>query len=163
MPQGLPTTSSGFSHRLGPPQNHIQTGPVTTCYYFLKTGYRIGNCEDMLRHIDLGWVKKIEGRWKQADGNQLPHDSVKSTKDLIEVNHQSQPGIIPMSRIDKVLYQGEAVSVYSQQQTTASDDHDVRKLSALVQRIRIDHLQGFLTEQTQDMIADKEEWEKNFH
>ena len=47
----------------------------------------MGDCEDMLRHIDLGWVKKIEGRWKQADGNQLPHDPVKSMKDLIEANH----------------------------------------------------------------------------
>ena len=123
----------------------------------------MGNCEDMLRHIDLGWVKKIEGRWKQADGNQLPHDPVKLTKDLIEANHQLRLGIIPMSRIDKALYQGEAVSAYSQQQTTVSDNCDMRKLSVLVQRIRIDRLQGFLTEQTQDMIADKEEWEQNFH
>jgi hypothetical protein len=162
-PQGLPTASSGFSRGLGPPQNHVQTGPVATCYYCLKTGHRMGDCEDMLRHIDLGWVKKIEGRWKQADGNQLPRDPVKSTKDLIEANHQSRPGIIPMSRIDKALYQGEAVSAYSQQQTTAGDDRDMRELSALVQRIGIDRLQGFLTEQTQDMIADEEEWEQNFH
>ena len=68
-----------------------------------------------------------------------------------------------MSRIDKVLYQGEVVLAYSQQQATASDNCDMCKLSALVQRIRIDRLQGFLMEQTQDMIADKEEWEQNFH
>ena len=68
-----------------------------------------------------------------------------------------------MSRIDKALYQGEAVSAYSQQQATAGDDRDMRELSALVQRIGIDRLQGFLTEQTQDMIADEEEWEQNFH
>ena len=64
-----------------------------------------------------------------------------------------------MSRIDKALYQGEAVSAYSQQQTTVSNNCNMHKLSALVQRIGIDRLQGFLTEQTQDMIADEEEWE----
>ena len=68
-----------------------------------------------------------------------------------------------MSRMDKALYQGEAVLAYSQQQTTVSDDRDMCKLLALVQRIGIDHLQGFLTEQTQNMIADEEEWEKIFY
>jgi hypothetical protein len=129
--------------------------------------HRIPDCEYVLKHLDLGWIKKIEGYIRLPDGSRLPRDQNKSTKDLIEALNKPKPGLIHMNRItDRTgLYSSSGnMSTFSQNDSRREiETPEMRTLLDLVQKLGMDKAQKVLTNQVQ--VQDEEEdleWAQNF-
>ena len=170
MSQPRPVQGTGFagqsSYNRGyaPATNHVQPGFSNDCFYCRgNDGHRIPDCADALKHLDLGWIKKIDGQLRLKDGSKIPREGNKSMKEVVETLNKSQPGIIPMSKIqDKSsLYQEAAMASYMQGQST--EDPDMRTLVEAVQKLGTDRVLKLLTTQ-RPILDDVEEgeWSQNF-
>jgi hypothetical protein len=139
-------------------------GPTSDCFYCRgNDGHRIPECVDALRHLDLGWIKKIDGQLRLPDGMKIPRDGNKSMKEVVESLNKTRPGLIPMSKIqDKSnLYQEANIASYSQTQSQHSEEANMRTLLELVQNMGQDRVLKLLSAQGQ--LADNdEEWNQNF-
>jgi len=76
------------------------------CYYCQALGHRIGDCKDVQRHMELGWIRRgTTGRIELANGDSFPRVPGKSHKDSVEnINaaaSQPRKGIIPMAKIQQ--------------------------------------------------------------
>jgi hypothetical protein len=130
----IPAAQSGYSRGLTPAPVH-----TIICFY-CKGQHRIAECADALLHMDLNWIKRIDGYLRLPDGQHIPRDGSKSMKEIIEALNKGKPGIIPMSKIqDKAsLYQESAkLSSFVQQE----EEEDMRALTELIQRIGFDRMQ----------------------
>ena len=63
--------------------------------------------EHALKHLDLGWIKKIDNQLRLPDGTRILWEGNKTMLEVVEAMNKNRPGIIPMSKIqDKtMLYQ----------------------------------------------------------
>lgn len=142
--------------------SNMNQGYTPGCFYCAGSGHRIPDCEHARRHLDLGWIKKIDRYLKMPDGQRLQPDGNKSMKEIIEGLNSSKPGIIPMSKIgDKSsLYQDTAnVSTFIQGQST--DGEGLRSVMEMIQRLGVDKVQKFLSSQIQ-AAEEEEQWNQNF-
>ena len=170
MSQPRPAPGAGFagpsSYNRGyvPASNHVQPGSSNDCFYCRGSdGHRIPDCQDALKHLDLGWIKKIDGQLRLTDGSRIPRDGNKSMKEVVEALNKPRPGIIPMSKIqDKAsLYQDANMASYSQGQS--AEDVSVRTLLEAVQKLGSDRVLKLLTTQGQVLDdVDDDEWNQNF-
>jgi hypothetical protein len=170
MSQPRPAPGAGFagpsSYNRGyvPASNHMQPGSSNDCFYCRGSdGHRIPDCQDALKHLDLGWIKKIDGQLRLTDGSRIPRDGNKSMKEVVEALNKPRPGIIPMSKIqDKAsLYQDANMASYSQGQS--AEDVSVRTLLEAVQKLGSDRVLKLLTTQGQVLDdVDDDEWNQNF-
>lgn len=77
-----------------------ENGPSSDCFYCRGSdGHRIQKCLDALKHLDIGWIKRIDGQLRLPDGLQIPRDGNKSMKEVVESLNKSRPGVIPTSKI----------------------------------------------------------------
>lgn len=144
----------GYNRGLTSSQN------APTCFY-CRGQHRIPDCADVLLHMDLKWIKKVDGYLRLPDGQPIPREGAKTMKEVVEGMNKGKPGVIPMSKIpDKSsLYQeGGRMNNYLQQ----SLDEDLRALSELVQRIGIDRAQQLLGTQEQTLADSDDGWNQNF-
>ena len=157
----LMAAQPGFNRGLVPQSNHVHAGqPNGNCYYCGEFGHRIPNCQEVFKHLDLGWIVKIEGQIRLPDGSKVPFEVGKTMKQVIEALFaKAKPGLIPMSKIqDKTsLYQGNAsVSTYVQAQPSQQPDDEVRVMLELVQKFGgMDRVQKVLSSQ---LAAEEEQW-----
>ena len=155
--------SSGYNRGLAPAQNQFAAAPRPDCFY-CRGDHRITNCEHALRHLDLNWLLKSEGRLKLPDGSNIPRDGNKSMKEVVESLNKTKPGIIPMSKIqDKAsLYQDNShMGSYLHSHMDAIEEGNMRHLLDVIQRMGPDRVQSILNAQTQT-IEEDDEWSQNF-
>ena len=169
QPRPQPTSGyagqTGYNRGYAPASNHVHTGPPADCFYCKSNdGHRISDCLDALKHLDMGWIKKIEGKLKLPDGSNIPRDGNKSMKEVVEALNKQRPGLIPMSKIqDKSnLYQETSMSSYSQTQGQSADDLHLRALLDVVQKLGSDRVLKLLNVQGQLVEDDGDEWNQNF-
>ncbi len=155
----LPAAQPGFNRALVPPSNHVAPN-YGNCFY-CGGPHRVAGCEDALRHLDLGWIKKVEGYLRLPDGQKIPREANKTLKEFVEALNKVRPGIIPMSKIqDKSGFMQEAGSAASFVQTGQnSEDETMRALVGLIQRVGVDKVQRLITSQGS---VEEEEWDQNF-
>ena len=106
------TPTTGFNSQgqsSGGYSNNNNSGYPDTpqrCYYCQAIGHRIGDCKDVQRHMELGWIRRgTTGRIELANGDSFPRVPGKSHKDSVEnINaaaSQPRKGIIPMSKVQQ--------------------------------------------------------------
>jgi len=134
------------------------TGTGMDCFY-CNGPHRIGECDQVIMHIEAGLLKKIDGRLRLADGSRMPREDGKTTRDLVEAT-RSRPGIIPMSKIQDQasLYQRAPMANYVQSRVEEDSDRVVQEF---IQRIGVDRARQCLQKQEQ-YLEDAAEWEQNF-
>jgi hypothetical protein len=138
--------------------NQGMSSSEMNCFYCAGS-HRIGDCEEVRIHLDLGLIKKIDGRIKLADGSRLPREPGKTTRDLVEAFKNSRPGIIMMSQINKnCLYQRNNATSYLHMQNEETDE---RIMQDLLHRLGTEKVRQCL-QVREEYIAEAEEWEQNF-
>lgn len=156
------TQSAGYGgstllNNQGPPKCYYCGGP-----------HKIPDCEHVHRHLDLGWIKRIDGVIKSADGLRLPRDINKTTKEIVEANNKPKPGLIHMSRIpDRQALYSKNSNLSSFMQNNAemeTETPEMQHIMKLVQRLGVDEVQKVLTSQVQAQEEAEEalDWEQNF-
>jgi hypothetical protein len=156
----------GYARNLMPVTTNHQNNILLECFYCkmnVPGPHRIQDCEHARTHLDLGWIKKIDGQIRLADGSRVPRNGDKSMKEVVEELNKTRPGIIPVTKIrDKAsLFQSNDSSSSSSSNQT-KDDADVWLLKELMQRVPHDKLQQLLN-QAQTLDSEEDEWEQNFY
>ena len=131
------------------------------CFYCGEE-HRITDCAHVNRHLDLGWIKKIEGRLRMSDGNKLPREPGKTTKESVESQRGAlKPGLIPMARLPEGanLYQRMPNSTYVQE---SRDEEDASSINEFIQRLGIEKVRQCLTIQS-EIQKEEDDWEQNFY
>jgi len=137
------------------------------CYYCGKGGHRMNECEEARVHLDLGWIKRFDNYLKLPDGANIPRDGYKTLKESVELMHKK--GVIPMSKIDKTLYQGQSqssVSSFCQTGNAETDIDALKMLNEVLQRVGVDTVKRALNSESfmgsQAAGEYEEEFEQNF-
>jgi hypothetical protein len=68
------------------------------CFYCREIGHRIPDCVHVLRHLDLGWIKRVDNHLRFAHGARIPYDPVKTMKDLVEEASKQPKDILYASK-----------------------------------------------------------------
>lgn len=76
-----------------------RTAQSDNCFYCKETGHRISECPWAHQHMDLNWVKRVGDKLRLIDGNPLPYDGVKSSRELVEAISKPKPGLIPSNKV----------------------------------------------------------------
>jgi hypothetical protein len=169
QPRSMPTTNfaaqTSYNRGLMPTFGSMQPNSPNICFYCRDDRpHRICNCDHANVHLDLGWIKKIDGQLRMPDGSKVPRDGNKTMKEVIENLNQKKPGIIPMSKIqDKSSFfqDGPAYPSYAYQQGNNSETENLNNLLDLINKIGVDKIQHLLN--TRDMSDDKDDqWNQNF-
>ena len=146
---------------LGPRTYGSQTNNSSSMNCFYCDGpHRIGDCEEVRIHLDLGLLKKVEGRLRLADGSRLPREPGKTAKELVEAV-RSRPGLVMVSKIqDKasLSMKPKQVSNYMHLQ---NPDRDEEVMQDLIHKLGTDRVRQCL-QAREEYIAEAEEWEQNF-
>ena len=158
--------SGGYAAQPGYNRGLVQaSGPLyqpqhSDCFY-CRGPHRILECEQALKHLDMGWIKKIDNQLRLPDGTKIPREGNKTMMEVIESMNKTRPGIIPMSKIqDKSGFYQENASSFTQAQTQTPEDTNLRALLELIQRVGPDQVQRVLDHQNQ--FKDDDEWNQNF-
>jgi hypothetical protein len=139
--------------------NQPNNNSSMNCFY-CDGPHRIEDCEEVHNHLDLGLLKKVEGRLRLADGSRLSREPGKTAKELVEAL-KSQPGLIMASKIqDKALLspRSKQMSTYIQSQ---NHDRDEEVMQELIHKLGTDRVRQCL-QAREEYIAEAEEWEQNF-
>ena len=156
-----PSASQGFSRNLNPPTNNMMPGQQTlpqTCFYCAQAGHRITECEHALRHLDLGWIKKVDNFVRLPDGSKINRDGNKTMREMVEALNKPKPGLIQMARIpDKSSF----YTAQSNVQGSSPEEEVSRTLRELMQKVGFDRVQQMIKAQAQEIEVD-EEWMQNF-
>ena len=116
--------------------------------------------------MDLGWIKRFDTYLKMPDGSSIPHDEYKTLKESMEL--MQKKGIIPMSKIDKALYQGQPNSVSNLVQTgnAETDFEALKMLNKVLQRVGVNTVKRALVSESfmgsQSVGGAENELEQNF-
>ena len=153
----------GYNRGLGPGQNPMTPNPTIRCFY-CQGPHRIAECEHALKHLDMGWIVRINGNLRLPGGQYLPRDGVKTMKEIIEELMKPKPGIIPMSKIqDKSALYQETGAVGSYVQSQSSEDTNLQALTELLQKVSIERIQALIATTTEEETVEEEnEWNENF-
>jgi hypothetical protein len=144
-------------------QGNGMTSPYDMDCFYCKGPHRMNDCENVHRHLELGWIIRIDGKLRLATGAQLPRDPVKTTMILVEAIYANKrAGLIPMSKIqEKDAVKG---TIFAQLASEQSNDYEgFQTIVQLAQSLGIGQVQRFLEDQVQKRNEeDKAEWEQNF-
>jgi hypothetical protein len=162
----LPVASQGYSRGTVPPPNQMaqsQTGPPT-CFYCKQAGHRIPECEHALKHLDLGWVKRVDNYLRLPDGSKLPREGDKTMREVVESLNKPKAGLIQTTRLpaDSPFFtENPDVQSYMQGKVPSTEEENVRALYELMQKVGLDRVQQMLSKQSQKIEVD-DEWLQNF-
>ena len=134
-------------------------GSNMNCFY-CEGSHRIVDCMHVNTHLDLGLLKRVEGRLRLADGSRLPREPGKTTKDLVEETRNNRPGVIPVSRMTEKpgAYQRMQSATYIQSQADTDED---ALLQDLIYRLGTDKVRQYV-QAREEFTTAAEEWEQNF-
>jgi hypothetical protein len=157
----------GFNRGLVPsPQAFAAAAAYVLKCFYCQGPHRVAECEFALKHLDLGWIIRLNGHLRLPDSQHIPRDGVKTMKEVVENMQKPKAGIIPMSKIDKTALYQESVPTSSYVQSQSPEDENMRALTELIQKIGIDKVHMLLNtqDQSQEIIEDEEsEWSQNFN
>ena len=146
-------------------------GPVQSlsCYYCFGS-HRMGDCELVARHLDLGWIIKVEGHLRFRDGSKMVRDPTRPLKEMVEAQNAAKPGIIPINKIgDKssLFHNVPRLSNFVHNQLPIDEQENLKNVLELVQRIGLSQAQRLLTAPDasmplQNFEEDVEDWDQNF-
>lgn len=143
--------------------NYVAPNPVGNCFY-CNGPHRGAECEHVHRHLDLGWIKKIEGFLRWPDGMRIAREFGRTLMDLVEEKSKKVAGIIPVAKIpDKAgLYQDLATrsSYVQMQQRPPSEEDASRTLLGLIQQWGADKIHKLLLQDA--ILEEDDEMEQNF-
>jgi hypothetical protein len=131
------------------------------CFY-CKGPHLINDCEHVHKHLETGWIIRIDGKYRLPNGSPLPRDPLKTTMILVEaINAAKRGGLIPMSKIqDKEAVKG---TIFAQLAEEQSEDYEgFKTIVQLAQSLGIGQVQRFLETQVHKRNKEEAEWEKNF-
>jgi hypothetical protein len=156
--------SQSVNYNRGPPTTGVQNQQIR-CFY-CNGLHKIPDCDDVRKHLDLGWIKRIEGYLRLPDGGRIPRDPSKTTRDIIEGMHKPRPGLIPMSKIgDKTaLYQeqGNAMSYAQFETKREQSSSEMNEILGMIHRLGVSDVQKCLASQLQAKEEEDEEYVGNF-
>lgn len=156
-------TQPNYGRTYGNPLGQTNAMNSPECFYCKgDDGHRIPDCQDAIRHLEKGWVKKVDGRLRLPDGSPIPRDGNKSMKEVVEGLLKSRPGLIPMSKIqDKSsLFQETGMSSYTQTQGQSSEEMNMRALLEVVHKLGPDRVLKMIN--THEQTEEIDEWNQNF-
>jgi len=152
---------STFNRGSMPVSNTGYSGLPGRCFYCEQSGHRMPECSHVERHIELGWLKRVDGYLKLANGDKLPKDPSKPTKEVIEGLNKPTPGIIKLPpKTNLYSNSSDAISLLQTQAAGEGQEDDVQFVLELVQRMGLDKAKNLMAAQMQAIEA--EEWEQNF-
>ena len=64
------------------------------CFYCGEIGHRIPECVHVIRHMDLGWIKRIDNNLRFASGAKIQREPGKQMKDMVEEANKNPKGIL---------------------------------------------------------------------
>jgi len=158
-----PAVQPGFNRGLVPPQNHMAPSVTIRCFY-CHGPHRIAECEHSMKHLDLGWIIRINGSLRLPDGQPIPRDGSKTMREVVDDLKKVRAGIIPMSKIqDKAALYQESAKLGSYVQSQPSDEDNLRTLTELIQKVGIDRIQAMISAPEEETAVEEEnEWNPNF-
>jgi hypothetical protein len=137
---------------------HQASGSSAMNCFYCDGAHRMGDCEEVRIHLDLGLLKKVEGRLRLADGSRLPKEPGKTTRELVEAL-KSRPGIVMMSKIQDKTSLYPRTKHYMQSQSNEQDEEGV--MQELIHKLGTDRVRQCL-QAREEYIAEAAEWEQNF-
>lgn len=154
---------NGYGRGLAPSSNQIYAGRPSDCFY-CRGDHRIPDCTDVLRHLDMGWIKRIEGKLRLPNGETIPRDGNKTMKEVVEALNKLKPGLIQMAKLqEKASFPQETAGINSFVQTheQSADDLNMRALLEVVQKLGTDKVLKLLNSQLPG-VEEEDEWNQNF-
>ena len=152
---------STFNRNQTPVPNAMSALRNGNCFYCEEGGHRIPDCQHVKRHLELGWIIKLDGFMRLPDGSKLPRDPAKSTKDLVDQLHKQVPGIIKLPAKTNLYSSSSGVVSLLQTQPIGNEMREEdRSILELVQRVGYETAKDLLA--TQMQTIEEEEWEQNF-
>lgn len=150
------------SRVLAPPQTHIAaSGNEVLCFY-CKGPHRLNDCQEVLTHLNLHWIIKVDEFVRLPDRRSIPRDGNKSMKEVVEALNKEKGDIIPVTKIqDKAALYQDSARVGTYIQTQASED-PAKLLTELVQQIGLDKIGEILGFQPQERLDETLHWDPNF-
>ena len=129
------------------------------CFYCAGP-HRIGDCDQVNLHLDLGLLKRVEGRLRLADGSRLPREQGKTARDLVEATRGNRPGVISTNMLQERpgLYPVGSHAFYMQ---TQAEETSQLLVDDLIQRLGPEKVRQCL-QAREEYIAEAEDWEQNF-
>lgn len=120
--------------------------------------HRILDCPQVNGHLDLGWIKKDQGRIRLPNGQHIPRDGNKTMKEVVE-SMNKRPGIIPMYKIQDKSAFFQDVPLYGQK--TNVDNDPMNDLLELIQKVGPEKIQS-LIQASEYASAAEQDWDQNF-
>jgi len=131
------------------------------CFYCDTSGHRVIDCPHVLRHLELGWIKKVDGYMKLPDGGKIPREPSRTTREIIDGLNKQKPGIIKLpEKANLYSNTSNVVSLLQAQSGGNEKEEDVRLVLEFVQQIGYDKAKDLLADQIQ--AIEEAEWEQNF-
>jgi hypothetical protein len=121
------TANYGSSGSGGTFRSNMSGGQGDKCFYCEELGHRIGDCEHVLKHLDLGWIKKIDNYLKFNDGSRIQRAKGKTMKETIEdMNQPKLKGVMYTGKLPELqsFLQNRAASVEAMTQMQEETNHD---------------------------------------
>ena len=152
---------SAFNRNPMPVSTTGYPGLTGRCFYCEQSGHRMPECSQVEKHLELGWLKKVDGYLRLSDGSKLPKDSSRPTKDVVESLNKPTPGIIKLpAKTNLYSNSSDAISLLQTQAGGDGPEDEVKFVLELAQRIGLDKAKNLMAAQMQAM--EEEEWEQNF-
>jgi hypothetical protein len=144
--------SGNYGMRTGNFAQGNSMGTEFKCFYCAELGHRVSDCVHLLAHMNKGWIKRVFGQLKLPDGQNIPRDGAKPTREIIEELNKVVPGLIPTARIKESLYQGGI-----QTKIIDKDEEATNMLLALVQQIGIGGLKRALEKENFHLAKEEDQ------
>jgi hypothetical protein len=165
---GTAQTAQPSTYNRNPAYATNSTGMPSGCFY-CGGSHRISDCEHVNRHLDVGWIKKVEGRLRHKDGSSFVRDPSKSIKDQVESMNTPKPGVIPMNKMGERpnLYQNaHRASNFVQNQLAIDEQEGLKGVLELIQQMGVSQAYRMLSTQPEIVPPDEDEdlieWQQNF-
>lgn len=69
------------------------------CFYCGELGHRIPDCVHVLRHLDLGWIKRVDNHLRFANGMRIQRDGSKQMKEMVEDVNKQTKGVLYTNKV----------------------------------------------------------------
>ena len=137
------------------------------CFYCGEPGHRIPDCVHVLRHLDLGWIKRVDNHLRFANGARIPRDPTKQMKDLVEEANKPPKGILYASKTPGLASflqdRAGAVEGLAKVQHVVDDESEALNLVAeITRKFGPDAVHKAMTTTLLSDVVPEEDYNQNF-